>query len=258
MYLSFVASLLLVSASAMVCRSFSPFICIYSNDKSQRNEAFLLRRDFFQPSIPPDSMSSTASEVTASESTGKLLHHFDQSDLDFSQWIDHMLQSGQLIAPDTEEFALIPADDNGEDWLVSLRNIGCSTLSGGKDLLDRAEHHFCDEFVQRAEKVLAKQMELDVTRQLCDNGKFCKLGLRAFFDMFEVFQEPKEFTTICHEMFDSLQTACPGGGGVAEAEVTIGDKRTVYYGRIESAYSLNTGFKCRNDLTHECFDRDIP
>lgn len=188
------------------------------------------------------------------QSSGKLLDSFSQSDLDFDQWVDKMVEEGQVFRPNITESGVITfANDDG--WTVTVKNVACSTVTGNKELLDRAEDHFCDNFVKNAGSMMAQEMELDVTRLLCDNGTFCKLGVKSVFDFLGLFPTADDIANACHDMFQALQNACPDGG-VADTEVTLSDG-AAETGQLEFSYLLGNGPECQEDPTHECFDRDI-
>lgn len=190
------------------------------------------------------------------QSSGKLLDSFSQSDLDFDQWIDLMVDEGQVYRPNTTDLHVMKiASDEG--WTVTIKNVACSTVTGNRELLERAEGHFCDNFIKPAGNMMAKEMELDVMRLLCDNGTFCKLGVKSVFDFLGLFPGANDIADCCHDMFDALQNACPDGGGVADTEVVMSSGE-VELGQLEFSYLLGNGPECMADATHECFDQDIP
>lgn len=189
-----------------------------------------------------------------SRSSGKLLENFRQSNLDFVQWIDYMVEEGHLFRPNITGAGVMLARDNG--WKVTLKNVACSTVTGNKDLLERAEGHFCDDFIKNAGNMMARDMELDVVRLICDNGTFCKLGIKSVFDFFHLFPTADDVANVCHDMFNAIQDACPDGGGVADTEVRLSNG-AAETGQLEFTYTLSNNNECQEDLTHECFDRDI-
>lgn len=191
------------------------------------------------------------------EPTSNFLEDFSQSDLEFGPWVDYMVREGHLSRPSGGENGALIVRDDTNGWTVTLKNVGCSTITGRQDLLERAESHFCDKFIKNAESLLARKMELDVTRLLCDGGTFCKLGLKTVFEFFGWYETPEDMTKICHEIFDAVHKACPGGGGVAQGEVRTSDGG-LHPVEVENAYSLNNGGGCQQGATHECFDRDVP
>ena len=211
-----------------------------------------------------EARSAAAEGLVLSHSTdsGNLLDEFIQSNLNFGQWIDQMVEDGHLLRPSDTDVSFIHRGEvigrgDKDGWTVKLKHVACSTISGNGDLLERAESHFCDKFTKNAEEMMAKQLELDVTEIICKDGPFCKLGLRTVFDLFGWFQEPDDMTKICHEAFDAVRNACPGGGGIAEAEVVLksGESTT---GLVQSSYSLDDSMHCQEGKTQECFVKDIP
>ncbi|KAL4721771.1 hypothetical protein ACLX1H_011265 [Fusarium chlamydosporum] len=193
--------------------------------------------------------------TTTAQSSGKLLVNFEQSHLEFDHWVDRMVEKGQLYRPNITSTGLIQVREDGKGWKVTLKNVACSTVTGNKDLLERAEAHFCDDFIKNAGNIMAREMELDVTRLLCDNGIFCKLGVKSVFDFFHLFPTADDIAGVCHDMFNAVQNACPDGGGVADTEVTYNGAAEV--GQLEFSYTLGNGNECKEDPTHQCFDRDI-
>ncbi|KAF4980505.1 hypothetical protein FZEAL_3493 [Fusarium zealandicum] len=200
--------------------------------------------------------SATAGDLAVSRISGKLLENFGQSDLDFEHWIDLMVEQGHLFRPKvTDSSVMLARDGEGNGWKVTLKNVACSTVTGSKDLLERAEGHFCDDFIKNAGNMMAREMELDVTRLLCDNGTFCKLGVKSVFDFFHLFPTADDIANVCHDMFNAIQDVCPDGGGVADTEVTTSNG-AAELGQLEFSYTLGNG-ECQQDPTHQCFDRDI-
>lgn len=187
--------------------------------------------------------------------SGKLLDDFGHSDLDFGQWVDRMVEEGRLFRPETTDIVVVAARD--DSWSVKLKDVACSTVTGSKEMLEKVETHFCDKFIRGVSDTMAREMGVDVTRLVCDNGTFCKLGVNTVFDFFNIFQNGDDIVTICHELFDGIYNACPGGGGIADAEVTT-SSGAVQNGQVESSYSLNNGGDCQPDAAHNCFDQDIP
>ncbi|KAM0339108.1 hypothetical protein ACHAPU_011061 [Fusarium lateritium] len=198
---------------------------------------------------------ATPGDLVVPSATGKLLENFHDSDLDFDHWIDRMVGEGHLYRPNITDSSLMLARDGGQ-WKVTLKNVACSTVTGSKDLLDKAEDHFCDGFIKNAGNMMARDMEMDVTRLLCDNGTFCKLGLKSVFDFFHLWPSADDIAGVCHDMFQAVQDACPNGGGVADTEVTASSGQ-VESGQVEFSYTLGNNNECHEDATHECFDRDI-
>ncbi|KAI6756901.1 hypothetical protein HG530_011499 [Fusarium avenaceum] len=198
---------------------------------------------------------ASAGDLAIPSSSGKFLENFSQSDLDFDHWIDRMVEEGHLFRPNITDSSVIIARDGGK-WKVTLKNVACSTVTGSKDLLDRAEAHFCDDFIKNAGNMMARDMEMDVTRLICDNGTFCRLGLKSVFDFFHLFPTADDIAGVCHEMFNAVQNACPDGGGVADTEVTGGSGETES-GQLEFSYTLGNDGECQEDPTHQCFDKDV-
>lgn len=166
-----------------------------------------------------------------------------------------MVEEGQVFRPNITDLGVMTLGED-DSWTVTLKNVACSTVTGNQELLDEAEQHFCDDFVKSAGSLLAKELELDVTRLLCDNGTFCKLGVKSVFDFFHLFPTPDDIANACHDMFQAIQNACPGGGGVADTEVTLenGAKQS---GQLEFSYTLGNGPECKEDATHQCYDREL-
>ena len=174
--------------------------------------------------------------------------------MDFDQWVDSMVMQGQLYRPNMTETGIIMASE--DSWKVTIKNVACSTITGNKELLDDAEEHFCDNFIKTAGSLMAKEMELDVMRLVCNQGKICQLGVKSVFDFFGLFPSGDDIAGVCHDMFGALQNACPGGGGVADTEVVLSNG-AAELGQLEFSYTLANDHECREDATHECFDRQI-
>ncbi|KAK7740845.1 hypothetical protein SLS62_010990 [Diatrype stigma] len=201
-------------------------------------------------------------DVAMKAPSGTFLDNFSESGLEFHEWVDQMVTQGHLVYPSTNltaaDGSLMVYARDGSGWYVKLKNVGCATIDGNHDLVGKAQEHFCG-FVQRAEQIKALEMETDVTRIICNDHKICRLGVRAAFDFFGVFKDVDDFTQLCHEMFDAINNACPGGGGVADTEVGANSGGDSYSGQLESAYALDDGsFTCEQGATRECFDRDVP
>lgn len=165
-----------------------------------------------------------------------------------------MVAQGQVFRPNNTDNALSLRAE-GDGWTVNVKNIACSTVTGNREMLEEAEAHFCDDLVKTLGDLLAKEVEMDVMRLLCDNGFFCKLGVKSVFDFFHLFPKPEDITGVCHDMFQSIQNACPDGGGVADTEVIVGNN--VEPGLLEFSYQLANS-ECVPDATHTCYDRTIP
>lgn len=200
-------------------------------------------------------LNAATRDLTSTRSSGKLLDNFSQSDMDFEHWVDQMVAEGHLFRPKTTELSVFSGRDENGGWLVTVKNVACSTVTGSGDLLERAEGHFCDGFIKNAGDAMAREMELDVMRLICDNGTFCKLGVKSVFDFFRLFPTADDISGVCHDMFNAIQDACPAGGGVADTEVTFNGQAEL--GQLEFSYSLSNGDGCVPDATHECFDKDV-
>ncbi|KAI0121361.1 hypothetical protein BJ170DRAFT_714660 [Xylariales sp. AK1849] len=190
-------------------------------------------------------------------SSGMLLDRFGESDLDdFHEWVGKMIEEGHLYHPNVTGDGMMFA--RSDSWYVKLKNVGCNTVTGNRDLVDKTQTHFCS-FVKQAEQLAAMEMETDVTNVLCNTHSFCKLGVRFVFDTFNIFKEVDDVTKLCNEMYDELNKACPDGG-VADAEVgkNNGARGESYAGQLESSFNLDDNSSCQESATHECFDGSVP
>ncbi|KAK9783762.1 putative Saposin B-type domain-containing protein [Seiridium cardinale] len=201
-------------------------------------------------SVPPGDMTR---DLTTG-SSGMLLDKYSESALEFHEWIGAMVDEGHLFYPNVTGDGLMLA--RSDSWYVKLKDVGCGQITGNRDLVSKTQTHFCG-FVQKAEKLLSTQMETDVNTILCDDHRVCKLAVRAAFDFFNVFKNVDDVTNLCHEMFDALNKACPGGG-VASAEVGDNNGGATYNGQLESSFALEDSSTCQQSATHECFQSTVP
>lgn len=213
------------------------------------------------PEVFPAPYRETARDLATGSSSGTFLDSFGESGLEFHEWVGQMVEQGHLKYPSTNltdaDGSLMVYTRADGSWYVKLKSVGCSTIDGNHDLVSQAQDHFCG-FVKQAEQLKALEMETDVLRIICDDHKICRLGVRAAFDFFNVFKDVDDFTKLCHQMFDAINSACPGGGGVADTEVGANSGGHSYTGQLESAYALEDGNTCQQSATRECFDRTVP
>ncbi|KAI0129028.1 hypothetical protein BJ170DRAFT_682808 [Xylariales sp. AK1849] len=187
------------------------------------------------------------------QSSGSLLGRFDDSGLNFHIWLGRMVDQGHLYQPNISDSLLLARSDS---WSVKLKNVACTTVHGNRDVFASTQKNFCG-WVQAAEEYKAKQMEEEVTHTLCADGQICRMFIRTVFNQFSLFQNVDDVTKLCNQMFDSLNEACPDGGGVADVEVGDNHGGAKYGGKVEASFSADNGESCQSSETHRCYDHHV-
>ena len=192
-------------------------------------------------------------EMQTSPSSSLLRRHSD-SGLSFDAWVSQMVQDGHLHPPralSPNSTLSIDARDGGNGgWTARLFNVGCTKEHGNQNILERAEDSFCG-WVAAAEDIAVKNKEQEMNHNLCSNGLICSLFLKTTLNFFFPPNPKNNIGQMCHDVFNRLRDACPDGGGVADAEVTLASGETAK-GRVEASFSPDDGKKCVPRLWHRC------
>ena len=191
---------------------------------------------------------------STTESRGLLLDSFGRSDLDFDEWLEEIALKGLVVIPElTEDGIKFMSDDSS--WYITIRSVGCAQIIGNPDVLLKTKEHFCGDFIQNAAQMYAQNMEMDVSRLICQHNRLCQLGLRATMNYFKVSDMVQDITGFCNNLFDKLHKICPQGG-VAQVEIQD-ELGNTEQSEIENSFMLNYD-TCEESPTQECFEWSPP
>ncbi|KAH9883539.1 hypothetical protein F4778DRAFT_788466 [Xylariomycetidae sp. FL2044] len=183
------------------------------------------------------------------------------SGLDFNLWAAREVEEDRLadfaLPPnynDAQGLIIYGQGGNKPSWTFRVKNAVCTKVHGQRDMLQRAENHFC-RWVAEAEKIYIQRKTAQMNHELCNDGAICSLLLKETINFSNPWKENDDVGTLCHDMFAALNRACPDGGGIADAELDDGAGKKVT-GQVEASFSPDDGEKRQPSESKQCLEHN--